>query len=1858
MLTGPSSRFYDVIVDVLVEKLNAFDALRIETGLQKAKAIMEENGPMPATKLVQKDMSAVIALLEALCSMPYLSDPERRVTFNFVFEKSQHKKVLKMKGGIIPIMTWFLFDDNYYRNRFARTAWESIQPESLSEEDWDWAVQANLLTSLKEVQVPQGGTVAPEKISRFWRGFSIMVRAMSEKLILERLRSLDISVWYVALDHAGTHSEDALYLIMDGLRILMTKSAKAFWEAYDQVIPGTLVTQFMGSPAFRPLLDKSLLPEMMVQENNSHTPLVAAFVKGLFRSLPLARRSDVCEAILPSLFQISRDGNSTREAQATCTLAGLQALGESLDGYLAPAAKFDPGTALIVVNVIMGRVVNHKDAVVAAAELKQGDRYNVGISAAAMAVVHSSLALDAKATWVEWTALNDGIPVQNVVIRNSGALWEAFLEMLWPGQVELAKAMLMATMPLRTIEEFIPPRREQLSAAKAQFNARYQQQTAAIGKILGRLTDFSYAELQLFCSDMQIHTIHPIVATLVHGVAAIREGGIELVKAITGETQLSEAVNKMLADYFGPFLNAFTEAVNKITDHDSYHPWSPMAHVLECSEYVLGGLCDPSVGQLRYRSLSPGDRAILQRWWQVSWECINVSFSNIRTWHERVEKKVMEDFCRDVMELADKFLAQDGVMVSALSNSDSGSSNGTATSNAMRKVLDAARVNVHGMVQMLQLRDKYLISGIVNVLLKLFSRLRENNMEVGQRTLASILSMCKKRLLTNNTVDFPTKTNLTDTQRVALLKSLGQDTQIELQIVSKAKDAETAKDKALRQSKLDFSKSGITPGIRPEALADVFKAGHKVERPKSALSALRAKEAPKPLLSTQQSTNAFKEKRLREQEEMKRRKEEAAARAKALRGPNKTVAGEGSGMRGVAGVVGKDHTPAQKDEIMIRSSDEEEDDDDDDKEEAELLAKHRAGTLTKDELERRQKLALLERQRAPVKKTKLVRSAKDMRARLIPPMDVLHQAILEWDIFHKGDDPPNGYKCTDVVDTYSNPVEYKKTFFPLLINEAWQSFKADLEELSNRPFGVKVVNRMTVDKFLEVTTMVAFGSKKERVVFEGDIVILSTGQNPAIQQNELHCLARTWRTKPKNGMLEVVLRLNIQNNGFAAVLVGGAELHAVRITNMTTIEREYAALESLQYYDLMDEILKAGPSPILNFGEEALGNVMRNYELNLGQARAILNAKENDGFTLIQGPPGTGKTKTIIAMVGCMLTGVLKAGQDKAVPLPRVSATPANAGPPRKKLLICAPSNAAVDELVLRLKQGVKTSGGSHHKVEVVRLGRTDAINAAVKDVTLDELVTARVDAEVNKGGNLGERDKLHQEAGQIKVKIGELMPALEAARASGERTEINRLQREYDALKQRRAQIGAKIEDNKSSGNTYARELQIKRLQIQQEILDKAQVLCATLSGSGHEMFKDLNVEFETVIIDEAAQCVELSALIPLKYGCSKCVLVGDPKQLPPTVLSQSASRFGYDQSLFVRMQKKHAKDVHLLDMQYRMHPEISLFPSREFYEGLLRNGNDMDRLRVQPWHQSALLGPYRFFDVRGTQGVGARGRSYTNDEELKVAMQLYQRFQTDYGQLELKGKIGIITPYKAQLLLLRQRFAQRYGDDIADSIEFNTTDAFQGRECEIIIFSCVRADATKGIGFLKDIRRMNVGLTRARSSLWILGDSRALVQGQFWARLIDDAKQRDRYTTGDIMTILSKPGPTAPAASLGTSGLALPQAHDTNGDVDMPDVSREQNARSRPGQAAYPYAGTSSGGFAGGFDGPSQAAASAAPSDTSMSGTPASRKRSLDSNGYSGPSAKKVREDIQAADMADASQETMPVLAAARAGSNSTSP
>lgn len=1756
------------VVDHIQAMWNAIDIARITNNLTWAKQFIgkiEDSGAVFKKAQFGHHLGVVlIAVYEALCCMPYMSNPDQRSVFQYVFMRLQGKNPLKLgTKDPLPGMTYFLFDQkNDDRRKWAQENWKFIEPKSITELQFDWAVNDGLISAIDDVaskDVKQSRELWLE-VERFWEGFEVILTKLPESLIHSRLRSLELRQAPDVYDLLFRHiqycpSEGVLVVAIRVLTSLLKEAPKAFWDVIGDARPNVIADLLFGSPVYKTLLRQSLDDCWSGFSMDSDVvPFPTSWIQPWLMSLSRDRRYDACEVLMHTLFAtLANDPSIGEPGRAACIRAGLDAMKSTMMSFLDPNTQTAASTTHLYAGAAFNLVVKNRELILESLRPPPQSREGwttFKVADAAMSVLQAAMRLDMKMFSEEFQAIHNSKQLQSTIIRESKAFWEGIIEMFGSSgdQVSLAKDVLVSLGPLISVEQ-IRPRKStnKLDESSERFNSSLSNIADVLARILGRISEVDATDLNLLFADRLPFQV--IVGLSVHDDSNLAEGSAEILKSWTGELSRSGAIEHMSQLHPEQTLASIVWTLERILKPP--FPWGPIRPLLNMSRDVLRGLSDPTSGVLRTKTLNSKSAAIVLRWWNEQWRFVSKSCLNIEAWSFCIPNAIMTEFCREIMELAEALIAEDGLLTSATAL-------GKSEQEVMPIILGPAKDNFRGMENMIRLKDRWLVDVTVRVLCKILTRLRENKLEINPGSRKLITDAC---IPTGAHGKYLRSTNLNDQQRAELLQALGHDEEVQIIQLGPTpgipdRTSALGKEKSKKQSKLDaWSKSAPPGAVPPDSLKpgrtnrdDVLDFSRSADSP--ILKQLAAQQArAKPKVPDVKAISALKESRQRAKAEKAKRDAEAIAKAKKIRG--ETVPGEGSGIHSL-GLTGKDHG---RSEIMVNSSDEESDEDDaeDSDSDGQLAILSTGGQKGLDEHEKRRQQALRDRLRRPVKKVRQQRSVKEMRARLIPPMDRLHNTILAWDIFHQGNDPPNGPAASEVATKYPDPRSYQTTFFPLLASEAWRSFVTAKDEITAQAFGMKLASRASVDSYLEIAFTMPVVQNRERGVSEGDILLVSEAESPLNNPNARHCLARVHRITYKKDLIEITYRVASRNNQLSPLMNPGITVHGIKITNMTTIEREYAALESLQYYDLMDEILKAEPSPILRYGDERISSAMQNWALNRGQALAVLGAHENDGFTLIQGPPGTGKTKTITAMVGSLLSDQLAQasnGIPVAAPLrPLGNAAPGPQGR-SKKLLVCAPSNAAVDELVLRLKGGVTTSNGKSKPINVLRLGRSDAINAAVKDVTLDELVRKRMEGDNTRDKAKAERDKLHEDASKIKEELAELRQLLDEARAQDNRATQGTLSRKFDDLKRQQMQIGKQIDSNKDSGNSLAREMEMRRRQVQQEILNSAHVLCATLSGSGHEMFRNLDVEFETVIIDEAAQCVELSALIPLKYGCCKCILVGDPKQLPPTVLSQSAARFGYDQSLFVRMQQNHPKSVHLLDMQYRMHPEISMFPSKEFYEGQLQNGPDMQQLRQQPWHQSALLGPYRFFDVEGVQEKGRKGQSLVNNRELEVAMEMYDRFSKEYKQCDLSRKIGIITPYKAQLFELKRRFTSRYGEDITNIIEFNTTDAFQGRECEIIIFSCVRASSTGGIGFMTDIRRMNVGLTRAKSSLWILGDSRALVQGEFWKKLIEDAKARDRYTKGDILRMFRRPLDRA-----SPSAYLAPQKESPK-DIDMTDA------------------------------------------------------------------------------------------------------
>lgn len=460
--------------------------------------------------------------------------------------------------------------------------------------------------------------------------------------------------------------------------------------------------------------------------------------------------------------------------------------------------------------------------------------------------------------------------------------------------------------------------------------------------------------------------------------------------------------------------------------------------------------------------------------------------------------------------------------------------------------------------------------------------------------------------------------------------------------------------------------------------------------------------------------------------------------------------------------------------------------------------------------------------------------------------------------------------------------------------------------------------------------------------------------------------------------------------------------------------------------------------------------------LDDAQRRAVRRAVGTEELMLVHGPPGTGKTTTLVEA----------ARQHVA----------------RGDTVLCtAGSNVAVDNVVEML-----AAGGA----DVVRVGHPARVTPALRTHTLDSRlredetwIAARELREEAFGIKDRQEELTHPSGrhrrGMSNRKIRELAEAGRGSRGVSasrvrEMAEWIELQEEADELFERSDRLRERAVDG---------------------LLREADVVCSTNSTAGSDLLVDRR--FDVVLIDEATQATEPSCLVPLTLA-DRAVLAGDHRQLPATVLSREAAERGLDRSLFERMVERHGEKVtEMLTVQYRMHENIMTFSSERFYGGRLRASEGVgghtlrdlgfDDTRVEGRFRRVTLPeePVVFVDTSGREG-GERQRGDSSSRENPAEADLVARLAESFRWGGVPDRdIGVISPYADQVDLVRREL-----EDAAD-LEVHTVDGFQGREKEVVILSLVRSNERGEVGFLRDVRRLNVALTRARRKLVVVGDA-----------------------------------------------------------------------------------------------------------------------------------------------------------------------
>jgi len=463
--------------------------------------------------------------------------------------------------------------------------------------------------------------------------------------------------------------------------------------------------------------------------------------------------------------------------------------------------------------------------------------------------------------------------------------------------------------------------------------------------------------------------------------------------------------------------------------------------------------------------------------------------------------------------------------------------------------------------------------------------------------------------------------------------------------------------------------------------------------------------------------------------------------------------------------------------------------------------------------------------------------------------------------------------------------------------------------------------------------------------------------------------------------------------------------------------------------------------------------------LNDSQLTAVRHVIAAQDVAIIHGPPGTGKTTTLVQAI---LETIRR----------------------ERRVLVCAPSNTAVDLLTEKLAE---------RGVNVIRLGNPSRVS--------DLLLAHTLDARAMAHPSYSKMRAIRQTADQYRDKANEL--ARQSVRSPG-----------FEARQQR--------QQFRDEARQLALQADDLERYITEQVLESVQIVTCTLVGASNRNIRHLS--FDTVFIDEAAQALEPACWIPIVKG-QRLVLAGDHHQLPPTVKSEKAAREGLRETLFEKCIQRQPDTARMLNVQYRMHRQIMAFSSERFYGGQLQahpSVRDAGLEAYDPCFAPDL--PVEFLDTAGfgcLEVAIPESRSTANPEEAALLLQRLAQLLTLCDPTAHEGDpltIGVIAPYRAQINCLKDAIEidERLGGLLQQRLlSVGTVDSFQGQERDIVAISLTRSNRSGDIGFLSDIRRMNVGMTRARRKLLLVGDSSTLGKHPFFKELLAFVERIGGYRT-----------------------------------------------------------------------------------------------------------------------------------------------
>lgn len=1238
------------VVRGLEKIIDARDIERIKRGLDNAARVLRATEPSRRSKAVLHDSSQLV-LFEALNNKAFLGDRDLvRDHFQEPFSLIQTNSRLKTLR-YVPAATIFLFDRDDERRDWATQTWSRFKIPP-TKEDFQFAIRGPLYSNMQLVCEFVDDLSSLERV---WQGIGFIVSTLTNDLVTHSLRAMEIDLFKLALEHLKYDTPGFRHLV-ETIQKLLELAPKDFWDAMGAISPTTFVEQIFNNKQYERFIEQAQDGDA---DQESALRDMLSWIKPFMASLETVHQARACRSITFQLMNRLQTSRFPNVARVESYRIGLATLLWTLSNCnkegvtLTPIGRVAAAETLEVASEYVDRILQISSET-------PGDEYRESCAEICLRIAKTALALECKSLRTDQETLKQKRGLPATYSSYSPAIWDAVVRNLSRGNLAVAKAALIAITDLTGLEKFKVGVDEDYIDEKNGYNMKFGRLTHLVCQILERINDFSPSDLDKLFRHPDTATA--LVASLFSPDASLYEAGVNLIKSISSEYGRKEAIGHLLKTFFETTLNAFSWSLRRIARSRTF---ASCPRMLKTSSDVLDILCDSQDGLLRTRQLTGlAEVKAIESFWEHQWEGLRVIYEMTEDWGKAkvADSNTLKEFCRDTMQFSERFFDQYSIFANAIESAIGENEVGRQESHQIgKKLLKHPATIMETMVKWLRLRDLFLVEISVKLTKKVLNRLSELSMvvsEVPSRFLEAVINNGPQgrthltpqekaelsRALEANigrniappTLDAGSEAASDRSRERSIgFKPKSKTATIDLeswrskakssgQVVEVSDEDEFGNDDVLDQEMLSVSRSVEMMKKAKEQRASTPSTKQpqkKDHRSTSTINSVLAKAASKSAqtgIQTESERALFREKREKEREAKKKRDADALAmvKRKAI-GAGGQVLGEGSGISGI-GVKGKDHAPKGP-SMMVSSGSETESGDELDED---LFGSNAKPTNAKvsDAVREYQANKSIQAKKGPVKKTRQIRSAKDMRARLAPDLTTLHKTLLSWDFFHTGDFPPSSEKhdYSLVTNTFRTPNDYQNTFEPLLILEAWQGFLKSKEEGNFKTFEIKVANRMTVDAFLEVSSTMSMAEGKDLGVGEADIVLISRGQSPTNDSQVPHCLARIHKISRKKGTMEVSFRVNV-GNSLGPFMVPNAVLYCVKISSVTPLEREYGALCALRYFDLCDEITKAKPSPVLSYSEKQLSLLVSNYCINIAQAKAVRSAVDNDAFTLIQG---------------------------------------------------------------------------------------------------------------------------------------------------------------------------------------------------------------------------------------------------------------------------------------------------------------------------------------------------------------------------------------------------------------------------------------------------------------------------------------------------------------------------------------------------------------------------------------------------------------------------------------------------------------